>query len=257
MSACHDLTKQYQALALHVRTLRRFRLPWKTITASVNAAGLGPWTTAGLRQWWCRSDLGRPTAAEEFRLRGVLERHIIDMAHLASPTVLAKVLAEHGITSIKGRKLDRRHVADMVLRWGLRVSPGRAIDGTRRPSTRGSCPLSRPCPWLSCRYHLGVEYWRDSVRGERLKLLRPEVERGDLSTCPSTCALDLVDAGPMGLPAIARLYGTSKNAVHRILHVALEKVNARAPEVGAMLTMWLSATSGSEQDWHREQREEP
>lgn len=62
--------------------------------------------------------------------------------------------------------------------------------GLERPRTRqdclpGGCNQARPCPWVSCRYHLALEVHPDG---------RIEHRWPDLEAAPVTCLLDVVDA---------------------------------------------------------------
>src|SRR5262245_61305530 len=61
-----------------------------------------------------------------------------------------------------------------------------------RPKTRGECGAERPCPWVSCRYHLYLD-----VNPETgvVKFNHPDKEVWELK---ESCALDIADRG--GVP---------------------------------------------------------
>lgn len=60
-----------------------------------------------------------------------------------------------------------------------------------RPKTRGECVSGlRPCPWLSCRYHLALEVKKDGTIASSLPLVDGEL---DLAALPETCSLDVAD----------------------------------------------------------------
>lgn len=79
-----------------------------------------------------------------------------------------------------------------------------AAPGT--PATRGDCPTARPCPHLRCRYHLG-------------------------RMAASSCALDVADGGARSCAEVARIVGTTKQAVSQLEARAV----ARARVLGLVL----------------------
>ena len=90
----------------------------------------------------------------------------------------------------------------------------------RRPHTRGDCADGpRPCPWISCRYHLGnlESYGKLTLR------------RANMS---ETCALDVADGGAHGLRETGRLMGLSRQTVLDIERMALGKVRGALAELG-------------------------
>lgn len=73
------------------------------------------------------------------------------------------------------------------------------------PRTRAECAgAARPCPYVSCRHHLGLEVAR---RTGQLRLsLGPELERGELPD-RDTCSLDVAERGPHSQEQIAEALG--------------------------------------------------
>jgi hypothetical protein len=97
------------------------------------------------------------------------------------------------------------------------------------PPTRGHCRgVQRPCPYVSCRYHLELEV---TVAGN-LKFVHPVPdEDGGVSCEPQgeTCALDVAeDGGGIGLEEIADLLGLTGERARQIESEALVKL-ARSP----------------------------
>lgn len=73
-----------------------------------------------------------------------------------------------------------------------------------RPRTRGECAGGpRPCPWTSCRYHLGRE------RG------------GNLPAGAPTCTLDEADRGGATLEEIAGALGRTRERIRQIEKAAI------------------------------------
>lgn len=73
------------------------------------------------------------------------------------------------------------------------------------PRTRGECPSGRPCPWVGCRYHLALDVEASGTIQLRLRG-SPFMEPIDAfasalaRTGRPTCALDVAEAHPDGLP---------------------------------------------------------
>ena len=75
-----------------------------------------------------------------------------------------------------------------------------------RPRSRADClDGPRPCPWVSCRYHLHL----DTVsKGRQEELLEnPSYEWG----FSESCALDVAERGPLTSREIAPLIGMSQS----------------------------------------------
>jgi hypothetical protein len=63
----------------------------------------------------------------------------------------------------------------------------------RRPRTRGDCVDGpRPCPWVSCHYHLALEVaWATNARTPHVRVL---FDPDDWTSDTPTCVLDIADA---------------------------------------------------------------
>jgi len=80
-----------------------------------------------------------------------------------------------------------------------------AVSWDDQPRTRGDCVDGpRPCPWLSCRYHLGLPF-----EGKRRSA--------------NTCSLDVADQGGLIQSELADELGLSKARVQQIEATALLK----------------------------------
>jgi len=94
-----------------------------------------------------------------------------------------------------------------------------------RPKTRLECKDGpRPCPWVSCRYHL---YCEVSSRG-KLLIFHPEVE---LENMQASCALDFCEE-ERTLDEVANVYGLTKERVRQIEERALCKLRRRTQALG-------------------------
>jgi DNA-directed RNA polymerase specialized sigma24 family protein len=112
-----------------------------------------------------------------------------------------------------------------------------------RPIVRGDCADGpRPCPHVSCRQHLLREW---PLVGREALAASPDWAEGwrthpatrgagslaeALARMPATCALDVVDDAPDGLPLeeIGRLLGCTRERARQIEAVALRKLAASA-----------------------------
>lgn len=100
-----------------------------------------------------------------------------------------------------------------------------------RPRQRSDCPTFRPCPFVSCRYHL----YLDVTRRGRLRINFPEKDLDDLEV---TCALDVAEEGPKTLEEIGRIMGgISRERVRQIEQAAL---NALRSQGGSVLVEFVS-----------------
>ena len=84
-----------------------------------------------------------------------------------------------------------------------------------RPRTRGECRRARrPCPWLGCRYHLGLELTEAG-----------SIYYRDLGEMRDTCALDVADRGEHTLQQVGDLLGVTREAIRQIIHVRLRELD--------------------------------
>lgn len=114
--------------------------------------------------------------------------------------------------------------------------------GLSRPRTRAECADGpRPCPWVSCRYHLALD-----LHGRRCVIIVADPDTWTSDT--PTCALDLADgAGLAGgqssynmtLEAVAAVMGgRSRERIRQIEAKALEKLEAVSEGI---LSAWRAA----------------
>jgi hypothetical protein len=91
-----------------------------------------------------------------------------------------------------------------------------------RPKTRGECMDGpRPCPWMSCRYHLGLELQlapsgnavTDAVP---IRYHDPE----SLDQMAQTCALDVADEGGHTLDEVGALTDRTRERIRQIEEMA-------------------------------------
>lgn len=94
-----------------------------------------------------------------------------------------------------------------------------AAEMAKRPKTRAECiDGPRPCPWYSCRYHLGLNI---SSCGTRVMV---STEPEDLDDSTETCALDVASRGPLTLEQIGAFEGVGRERVRQVETEAFEKL---------------------------------
>jgi len=93
----------------------------------------------------------------------------------------------------------------------------------RRPATRAACACGqRPCPFVSCKYHLYLDV---NQHTGTIKLNFPDLEVWEMA---ETCALDVADRG-----------GTTLEEVGAIMNLTRERI--RQVEVRGLLSLRSSA----------------
>ena len=97
-----------------------------------------------------------------------------------------------------------------------------------RPRVRGDCLEGpRPCPWVSCRYHLGIDV---KASGGIIFNFDDPVGDGE----HPTCALDCADDRSMTLEAVGALLDSTREWIRQIEDRALARlavtVRATDPE---------------------------
>ncbi len=89
------------------------------------------------------------------------------------------------------------------------------------PRTRGDCVDGpRPCPWISCRYHLGLPF-----EGKRRSA--------------NTCSLDVAELGGIGQMAVADELGVSRARSGQIEAEALLKFRLAVIQDDATRSEWV------------------
>jgi hypothetical protein len=88
-----------------------------------------------------------------------------------------------------------------------------------RPETRDDCRLSeRPCPFVSCKYHLYLDV---NPRTGSIKLNFPDLEVWEL---PETCALDVAERGGMTLEEVGELLNLTRERIRQVESKGIDKI---------------------------------
>jgi hypothetical protein len=88
------------------------------------------------------------------------------------------------------------------------------------PATRSACRKGpRPCPWVSCRFHLYLDV---NPRSGSIKINFPDREVWELDV---SCALDVAEArGGMSLDELGRVLNLTRERARQLEHAALHKI---------------------------------
>lgn len=113
------------------------------------------------------------------------------------------------------RKRDVRATTISVKRMTKReLAVGRLLNPDVphwRPTTRSDCDqVERPCPFVSCRYHLFLDV---SPRTGAIKLNFPDLEPDELL---ETCCLDVADRGGETLEDVGAFINVTRERVRQV-----------------------------------------
>jgi len=90
-----------------------------------------------------------------------------------------------------------------------------------KPRTRAECAEgARPCPYVSCKYHLYVDV---SPRTGAIKLNFPDLEVWELN---ESCALDVADRGGTTLEDVGAIMNLTRERIRQVEVKALAKLEA-------------------------------
>ena len=88
-----------------------------------------------------------------------------------------------------------------------------------RPRSRDDCKVAdRPCPYVSCKYHLFLDV---NPHTGSIKLNFPDLEVWELS---ETCSLDVADRGGITLEEVGELLNLTRERIRQVEAAGLEKL---------------------------------
>ena len=94
-----------------------------------------------------------------------------------------------------------------------------------RPKTRGDCRnAERPCPWVSCKYHLYLDV---NPQTGSIKLNFPDLDVWEMH---ETCALDVADRGGTTLEEVGALLNLTRERIRQVELSGLEKLRTYVDE---------------------------
>ena len=128
-----------------------------------------------------------------------------------------------GVARRKGRKglrrsktLSTRRLTREEIREADEIIT--ALEGLR-PRDRGQCATgARPCPWVSCKFHLYLDV---NPETGSIKLNFPDLEVWEM---PETCALDVAERGGITLEEVGEILNLTRERIRQVEVHGLEKL---------------------------------
>jgi len=139
---------------------------------------------------------------------------------------LSEALDEPGTDDRRGRRKRRsrarartisiRRLSKAELNRGRELYPETDY---WKPRSRSECKdMERPCPFVSCKYHLYIDV--HPVRGS-IKLNFPDLEIWEMT---ETCALDVADRGGITLEEVGEIMNLTRERVRQVETAGLARL---------------------------------
>lgn len=134
-----------------------------------------------------------------------------------------KGITPSGVARRKGRKGLRRSktlASRRLTRDELReANEILGLLGDARPKSRGDCADGpRPCPWVSCKFHLYLDV---NPETGSIKLNFPDLEVWEMA---DTCALDVADRGGITLEEVGEILNLTRERIRQVEVLGLSKL---------------------------------
>ena len=108
----------------------------------------------------------------------------------------------------RARTISIRRLSKAELQRGRELYPEESY---WRPQSRQDCVgMERPCPFVSCKYHLYIDV--HPVRGS-IKVNFPDLEVWEMT---DTCALDIADRGGITLEEVGQIMNLTRERVRQL-----------------------------------------
>jgi hypothetical protein len=142
------------------------------------------------------------------------------------PPTSRKVRRRGRRTRMRSKTIAMKRLTKEELRIGALLYPTPDVP---RPETRGACKEEqRPCPWVSCKYHLYLDV---NPETGSIKLNFPDLEVWEMN---DTCALDVADRNGITLEEVGEIMNLTRERVRQVEVRGLLKLKMMTPEVGGM-----------------------
>jgi hypothetical protein len=129
---------------------------------------------------------------------------------------------------VRARTVSIKRLSKRAIEHGKLLYPAMPGVDYDRPKTRADCEDGcRPCPFVSCKYHLALDV---NPKTGSIKLNFPDMEVEDM---PETCVLDIADKGGLTLEEVGDVLNLTRERIRQVEIVAIAKLKA----LGAMNAM--------------------
>ena len=137
------------------------------------------------------------------------------------PATSRKVRRRGRRTRMRSKTIAMKRLTKEELRLGALLYP---TPDVQRPATRGECKEGvRPCPWVSCKYHLYLDV---NPETGSIKLNFPDVE---VSEMKDTCSLDVADRTGITLEEVGEIMNLTRERVRQVEVRGLIKLKMSSP----------------------------
>ena len=128
-------------------------------------------------------------------------------------------------TRARARTISIRRLSKTELNRGRMLYPETDY---WKPKSRADCvDMERPCPYVSCKYHLYIDV--HPVRGS-IKVNFPDLEVWEMT---ETCALDVADRGGITLEEVGEIMNLTRERVRQVETAGLAK-RAAITDIGRL-----------------------
>lgn len=118
----------------------------------------------------------------------------------------------------RARTISIRRLSKAELRRGQLLYPETDY---WKPKNRSECvDLDRPCPYVSCKYHLYIDV--NPTKGA-IKMNFPDLEVWEMA---ETCALDIADRGGITLEEVGEIMNLTRERVRQVETTGISKLKA-------------------------------
>ncbi len=122
----------------------------------------------------------------------------------------------------RAKTIAMKRLTKEELRIGALLYPERTY---WRPQTRGDCAnVSRPCPYVSCKYHLYIDV--NPATGS-IKINFPDLEVWELQ---QSCALDVAQTGGITLEEVGEILNLTRERIRQVEVRGLMKLRENGGE---------------------------
>lgn len=109
---------------------------------------------------------------------------------------------------MRAKTIAMKRLTKEELRIGALLYPEKSY---WRPASRGECAnVSRPCPYVSCKYHLYIDV---NPRTGSIKINFPDLEVWELK---NSCALDVAQQGGITLEEVGEILNLTRERIRQV-----------------------------------------